>query len=113
MRKILLYVTVCLITCGLVNRASAGCNAANATNGELEVKVNGTKISENKLVYITKVPKMPTMSAQLTGGPSGNLLWTVSYEFTKSGHNKTETTTLSASESCDILELLGGGFFGG
>ncbi len=114
MEKILCIAT-CLLTCGLSNRASAGCNAANANNGSLEVRATGQLLFANQLVYIAGTPTMPTLAAKLTGSPSGTLIWTFDQEFVRGSRNDgpSYTETLSATETWNINGSVDDEFFGG
>lgn len=115
MQKIL-CIAVCLLTFGISNRATAGCNAANANNGTLEVRANNQLLSTDQIVYISSAPAMPTLTAKLTGSPSGNLDWSLSQDFTRNGLSNDpdyEKNNASATATWDINSTIGGNFFGG
>lgn len=115
MRRIL-YITACLMTCAFPDRVSAGCNAANANNGTLEVRKNSQLLTANQIIYITSAPAMPTLTAKLTGSPSGTLNWTLSQEFIRGNlSNDPDYTKANASATAtwNINSSIGTHFFGG
>lgn len=116
MRKIL-YITACLMICGLANRALAGCNAANAVDGEIEVWRGGIKLSNNDIVYILTTPALPTLTAKLTGSPEDvDVEWTLSQEYEHGNAPDGPDygpETQSATEDWDINAALGSSFIGG
>jgi hypothetical protein len=64
------------------NHCYAACNAANAVDGEIEVWRDGVKVSNNGIVYIYATAVLPTLTAKLTGAPSGTVVWTLDQEYT-------------------------------
>ena len=99
-----------------MHKASAACNAANATNGDLEVRANNQLLSANQIVYITSAPAMPTLTAKLTGSPSGTLDWTLSQEFIRgnlSNDPDYSKNNVAATATWNINTTIGTHFFGG
>ncbi|MDA3797845.1 MAG: hypothetical protein PF692_02065 [Kiritimatiellae bacterium] len=60
----------------------AACNAANAVDGEIQVWNGGYQVSNNGNVNIPVTAVMPTLTAKLTGSPSGTVVWTLDQEYT-------------------------------
>ncbi len=106
-----------IFVCGLPISGYAGCNAANATNGEIEVWRGGIKLSNNDIVYIVTTPALPTLTAKLTGSPENvDVEWTLSQEYEHGNAPDGPDygpKTQSATEDWDINAALGSSFIGG
>lgn len=81
----------------------------------IQVDTNGQSIAEHSCTYIEPVPKMPSLRARVSAPPAGDLRWTLTVRYDRSGRSDQVVyeRQLSGNSVWNIADQIGTAFFGG